>query len=689
MEAERDQLEKERDVANDKIQNLKEELDVAQKELAHLDDEAVKVQREIAESKEAELTAAARAWAELCDASCFHQMKALRRKLDALDEDPYYADITLLANAPSIIDEHGKIKRIPTLPPHPTEDEIKVLEKNKVDWKNDQEATVVHLPVDLLLLRWINFHLVNAKYPKIVENYTTDLQDSEEIAIILAACSKALSSPIAGKPLNTKLRNFDIEARAEEIVTRIAKLGGPPLIDVDDIVLMVPDTMLAMLSYFFCNYPQLRPNPLPWVVASDALNRAMSAWTNLKKQWLDGGTIKSKSGDMLKTMNSIDEKTVKKVGQQVMAACTAAKQAIQRHERATRLYERVRVRVRDYAWDAMNSRGKGQPITILDRRLIRERKAFTELRINFQSKSGLQDGSMAKRFSLENDPNHEVKEIMEILMQNFEDLKRIYRHYSSSKPGAGGTMDLAEFGMMMFDIKLPPKVFPVSIIEEIFKLTNKASETTAKYDLELEASEYIEALLRVASRLYQKQSTAFGNPKSSEEQLMSYSGLFHHFLENKLLPYACRSDAHRFREELKDESVKGIFRKYRDKLQQLFKKYAKGDGAMDIKEFLKFIRDRQLINNSFSEDEFHNVFNKVQDDEGAFHAAVGSLGLDEHGHDEGIKGFKLSSKLRKLDQELSYPEFIEGIATISIYKDPDPYVPLKQKIETFLEQDIL
>ena len=90
--------------------------------------------------------------------------------------------------------------------------------------------------------------------------------------------------------------------------------------------------------------------------------------------------------------------------------------------------------------------------------------------------------------------------------------------------------------------------------------------------------------------------------------------------------------------------MKGIFRKYRDKLQQLFKKYAKGDGSMNIKEFLKFIRDRQLINNSFSEDEFHNVFNKVQDDEGAFHAAVGSLGLDEHGHDEGIKGFKLSSK---------------------------------------------
>jgi hypothetical protein len=688
LEAERDKLEKERDVANDKIQNLKQELDVAQKELATLDDEAVKVQREIAESKEAELTAAARAWAELCDTACFHQMKALRKKLDTLDEDPYYADITLLANAPSVVDEHGKIKRIATLPPHPTEDEIEVMDKNKVDWKNDQEATVLHLPVDLLLLRWINFHLLNAKYKKIVENFTTDVHDSEEIAIVLAACSRSLSSPVVQTPLKAKLRNFDIEARAEEIVHRIAKLGGPPLIDVDDIVLMVPDTILAMFSYFFCNYPQLRPNPLPWVVASDALNRAMTAWTNLKKQWLDGSTIKSTSGDTLKTMNSIDETTVRKVGKQVMAACTAAKHAIQRHARASKLYERVRVRVRNYAWDALNARAKGKPVTILDRRLIRERKAFTELRIDLSSKKGQRDGSLAKRFNLEANPMKEKKEITEILTQNFEDLKRIYKHYCSSKPGAGGTMDLAEFGMMMYDIKLPPKIFPVSILEEIFRVTNKVSESSAKYDLELEASEYIEALIRVASRLFKKQSFAF-NESNDQGKLLTISELFRIFLDDKLLPYACRSDAHRFREELKDDAVKAIFRKYRDQLQKLFKNYARGDGSMDTNEFLKFVRDRQLINNSFSLDEFYNVFNKVQDDEGAFHAAVGSLGLDEHGHDEGIQGFKLSTKLRKLDQELNYSEFLEGLATIAIYKDPDPYVPLKQKIETFLSQDIL
>ena len=390
----------------------------------------------------------------------------------------------------------------------------------------------------------------------------------------------------------------------------------------------------------------------------------------------------------MKAMNAVDEKTIRKVGQQVLAACTAAKHAIERHERATRLYERVRVRVRDFAWDAMNSRGNGRPITLLDRRSLRERRAFTELSVTINEKGRHKEGTLAHRFSLEKNPRKELQEVMEILAHNYEDLKRVYRHYCSSKPGAGGTMDLAEFGMLMFDIKLPPKIFPVSAIEDIFKLTNRTSEASAKYDLELEAREYIEALLRVASRLYSKQSVAFGEP-SDTQNLLTLSELFNAFLESKLLPYACRSDAHRFRAELKDDSVKGIFRRHRDQLQKLFKTYAKGDGAMDTNEFLKFVRDRQLINNSFSEEEFYNVFNKVQDEEGAFHAAVGSLGLDEHGHDEGIKGFKLSSKLRKLDQELSYTEFLEGIAAIAIYKDPDPYVPLKQKIDTFLTQDIL
>ena len=113
-------------------------------------------------------------------------------------------------------------------------------------------------------------------------------------------------------------------------------------------------------------------------------------------------------------------------------------------------------------------------------------------------------------------------------------------------------------------------------------------------------------------RLYSKQSVAFGEP--SDTQICDITELFNAFLESKLLPHACSWRA-RLRAELKDDSVKGIFR-YRDQLQKLFKTYAKGDGAMSTSEFLKFVRDRQLINSSFSEEEFHNVFNKIQDEEG-------------------------------------------------------------------------
>ena len=65
------------------------------------------------------------------------------------------------------------------------------------------------VPVDLLLLRWVNFHMREAKYSKVVENFSSDLVDSEELMVILAACSKAKSSPTV---IKSSLKNVDIEA---------------------------------------------------------------------------------------------------------------------------------------------------------------------------------------------------------------------------------------------------------------------------------------------------------------------------------------------------------------------------------------------------------------------------------------------------------------------------------------------
>ena len=73
----------------------------------------------------------------------------------------------------------GSIVTLKTLPPFPTEEEIETLKINNQNSRlaNDPsgldfthpEASLI-LPPDLIVLRWVNFHLRAAGYSKVVEN---------------------------------------------------------------------------------------------------------------------------------------------------------------------------------------------------------------------------------------------------------------------------------------------------------------------------------------------------------------------------------------------------------------------------------------------------------------------------------------------------------------------------------------
>ena len=41
-----------------------------------------------------------------------------------------------------------------------------------------------------------------------------------------------------------------------------------------------------------------------------------------------------------------------------------------------------------------------------------------------------------------------------------------------------------------------------------------------------------------------------------------------------------------------------------------------------------------------------------------------------------------------LNDEMTFSEFTEGLAAIAVYKDPDPYLPLHQKLESFLVNSV-
>ena len=216
LEETRKTLDNERKDTELKMSSLRSDLEKARKELSELDAATVRVQQQLAESKEEELRSAASAWAELCDISASSQLAALRADLLGYNVDSF-GDISLLVDHPKIISSSGTVVTLKTLPPFPTEEEMEILRERgkcgsveELDFTSPEAA--LELPADLIVLRWVNFHLRAAGYSKVVENLSGDLQDSEELAVVFAACSKHSESPVK---LPTKLRNVDVEARAQ------------------------------------------------------------------------------------------------------------------------------------------------------------------------------------------------------------------------------------------------------------------------------------------------------------------------------------------------------------------------------------------------------------------------------------------------------------------------------------------
>jgi len=216
LEETRKTLDNERKDTELKMSSLRSDLEKARKELSELDAATVRVQQQLAESKEEELRSAASAWAELCDISASSQLAALRADLLGYNIDSF-GDISLLVDHPKIISSSGTVVTLKTLPPFPTEEEMEILRERgkcgsveELDFTSPEAA--LELPADLIVLRWVNFHLRAAGYSKVVENLSGDLQDSEELAVVFAACSKHSESPVK---LPTKLRNVDVEARAQ------------------------------------------------------------------------------------------------------------------------------------------------------------------------------------------------------------------------------------------------------------------------------------------------------------------------------------------------------------------------------------------------------------------------------------------------------------------------------------------
>ena len=143
-------------------------------------------------------------------------------------------------------------------------------------------------------------------------------------------------------------------------------------------------------------------------------------------------------------------------------------------------------------------------------------------------------------------------------------------------------------------------------------------------------------------------------------------------MEENILPFAKRSDAEEFRKKLKIPTIKSVFTKYSERLENLFERYAKldsdqigderADVTMNMREFTKMCKDKKI---SIPHRKVLSVFQNVQNDDTAF--------ADDDG----------------MDAEVDFSEFQEAVAAIACIMFPDPYSPVEQRIESLVLRNLL
>eukprot|EP00316_Scyphosphaera_apsteinii_P011186 CAMPEP_0119298776 /NCGR_PEP_ID=MMETSP1333-20130426/926_1 /TAXON_ID=418940 /ORGANISM="Scyphosphaera apsteinii, Strain RCC1455" /LENGTH=760 /DNA_ID=CAMNT_0007299969 /DNA_START=35 /DNA_END=2317 /DNA_ORIENTATION=- len=113
--------------------------------------------------------------------------------------------------------------------------------------------TLLKLPPEKLLMRWVNYHLAKAGHPKRVTNFGSDLKDSHVYAVLLKEIDgeKKCSTDI--------LNNPDLHERAQYVIAQGRRLGAEFTVQPADIVKGNDKLNLGFVAALFNASPGLEP----------------------------------------------------------------------------------------------------------------------------------------------------------------------------------------------------------------------------------------------------------------------------------------------------------------------------------------------------------------------------------------------------------------------------------------------
>lgn len=117
----------------------------------------------------------------------------------------------------------------------------------------DEDETLeqfLRLPPEQILLRWVNYHLKAANWPRRVNNFSSDIKDAENYTVLLAqiapeTCTRA--------PLQTT----DLLDRAEQVLQNADKLDCRKFLTPSSLVAGNPKLNLAFVANLFNTHPAL------------------------------------------------------------------------------------------------------------------------------------------------------------------------------------------------------------------------------------------------------------------------------------------------------------------------------------------------------------------------------------------------------------------------------------------------
>ncbi|GAA5999509.1 hypothetical protein JCM5350_007310 [Sporobolomyces pararoseus] len=138
----------------------------------------------------------------------------------------------------------------------------------------------LRLPPDQILLRWFNYHLKAANWPKRVNNFSKDVADGENYTVLLNQlkpneCSRA------------PLQEHDLHARAEKVLQNADAIGCRKYLTPTSLVAGNAKLNLAFVANLFNTWPGLEPleeNERPVIEDFDAEGereaRVFTLWLN-------------------------------------------------------------------------------------------------------------------------------------------------------------------------------------------------------------------------------------------------------------------------------------------------------------------------------------------------------------------------------------------------------------------------